>query len=348
MWLLTPIGFFSVVQKASDVAADTLTVRARVKGDLQALRAQYLPDLGEITESKTNDYRFRAVASRADVIAAMAALVQDLSYSNFKSQVAKVQGAARADLYHDVWSALYRLQAEPGKYKPPVGKTSAPVGPTYHPRLDDSGQRVQIKQPSTPTPLDTWSCPTESACVIPDGLMPAALNGVAFAPWQEAPTDAAGWEALAAQGRIEEPAFDSPAGYKKACGVVIREEDGRIWLVAPSNGYGNYQVTFPKGGMDGRSTQATALVEAFEESGLRVRLVRHLVDVKRSQSYTRYYLAERTGGHPGDMGWESQATLLIPLAELTRWLNSPYDQAIIEALGTTQEPGGNRKDATRQ
>ena len=49
----------------------------------------------------------------------------------------------------------------------------------------------------------------------------------------------------------------------------------------------------------GLSAQATALVEAYEESGLLVRLVRHLVDVKRSTSYARYYLAERVVDLPG-------------------------------------------------
>ena len=48
MWLITPVGFFSIVQKPSDVAADTLTVRARVQGDLEALREQFLPGLGAI------------------------------------------------------------------------------------------------------------------------------------------------------------------------------------------------------------------------------------------------------------------------------------------------------------
>jgi hypothetical protein len=38
MWLITPTGFFSIVQKPSDEAADTLTVRARVRQDLVALR----------------------------------------------------------------------------------------------------------------------------------------------------------------------------------------------------------------------------------------------------------------------------------------------------------------------
>ena len=34
MWLLTPTGFFSIVRKPQDAAAGTLTVRSRVRADL--------------------------------------------------------------------------------------------------------------------------------------------------------------------------------------------------------------------------------------------------------------------------------------------------------------------------
>ena len=110
MWLITPIGFFSIVQKSTDVVANTLTVRARVRQDLVVLREQFLPGLGEIEESRRNDYRFRAVAPQAEVAVAMAQMVNSLDYSNVKSQVAKVQGSERAHLYRDVWDVLYRLQ----------------------------------------------------------------------------------------------------------------------------------------------------------------------------------------------------------------------------------------------
>lgn len=110
MWLITPTGFFSVVQKPSDVAANTLTVRARVRQDLEALREQFLPGLSEIEESPRNDYRFRAVAPRAEVAAALADMVARLDYSNFKSEITKVQGHKRAHLYHEVWDVLYQLQ----------------------------------------------------------------------------------------------------------------------------------------------------------------------------------------------------------------------------------------------
>ena len=110
MWLLTPIGFFSIVQKPDDRTRNTLTVRARVRQDLESLRLRYLPGLGEIRESRSNDYRFRAQAPRSEISAAMSSMVDELSYGNFKTQVRKEQGPARESVYHDVWCALHRLQ----------------------------------------------------------------------------------------------------------------------------------------------------------------------------------------------------------------------------------------------
>lgn len=113
MWLITPIGFFSIVQKPEDKRRGTLTVRARMRGDLVTLRQHYLPGLGPVQESHDSDYRFRAVAPREDVSAAMSRLVESLDYSNFKSEVAKKQGHKRAGLYHQVWDVLYQLQTDP-------------------------------------------------------------------------------------------------------------------------------------------------------------------------------------------------------------------------------------------
>ena len=114
MWLITPVGFFSVVRKPTDIQDKTLTVRSRVRADLEALKTQYLPELGAIQESQVNDYRFRATASQAAVAAAMARLVENLDYANFKDEVHRQQGAPRARLYHDVWATLHRLQGVKG------------------------------------------------------------------------------------------------------------------------------------------------------------------------------------------------------------------------------------------
>lgn len=202
----------------------------------------------------------------------------------------------------------------------------------FHPRNDEHGKPVALKTPSVATPLGSWLQADTVACVVPDGSMPAQLHGVPIVSWQDAPTSDAGWEALASQSAIAEPPFVAPAGYRKSAGVVVREPDGRYWVVAPSNAYGGYPATFPKGKLEGKSAQATALVETFEESGLRVRLLAHLTDVKRSTSYTRYYLAERLGGNPAEMGWESQAVMLVPSAHLYQVLTNKNDHPILEAL----------------
>jgi hypothetical protein len=110
MWLITTTGFYSIVQKPWDQAADTLTVRARARADLDALREAGLPELGEIKEDPNADYRFRAQAPRAAVTRAVAAQVEAIDYDNFKSAVGKRQGRHRDHIYHDVWGALHQIQ----------------------------------------------------------------------------------------------------------------------------------------------------------------------------------------------------------------------------------------------
>jgi hypothetical protein len=110
IWILTTIGFFSIVQKERNQSNDTLTIRARVREDLEGLRA-YIPDMSDIIESEDSDYRYRAVAKRETVMAALATLAGGIDYDNFKNEVASRQGYRRAVVYGDVWQVLYRLQS---------------------------------------------------------------------------------------------------------------------------------------------------------------------------------------------------------------------------------------------
>lgn len=115
MWIITRIGLFSVVEKPWDRGQGTLTVRARVRKDLETLRDDFLPELGPIAEDPDADYRFRAQAPRPAFADAMRLLVMAINYDNFKDEVAERQGSNRAALYHDVWDVLYRLQPRPGR-----------------------------------------------------------------------------------------------------------------------------------------------------------------------------------------------------------------------------------------
>ena len=203
----------------------------------------------------------------------------------------------------------------------------------YHPRKDDKGKSVGIKTPHKATPLDFWDNPTSTAIVTPDGPMPDSVNGIAIRSWKDAPKDPSGWAGVSGQATIDEPEFKPPLGKNRASGVVTIEQDGRVWLAAPSNEWGGYIQTFPKGTASSKlSLQANAIKEALEESGLQVEIVAHLVDAKRDTSYTRYYVARRVGGNPADMGWESQAVLLATMEDLPKYLKNPNDKPVLEAL----------------
>jgi 8-oxo-dGTP pyrophosphatase MutT (NUDIX family) len=205
---------------------------------------------------------------------------------------------------------------------------STTVAATLHPHPDENGRPVILHHPSLPTPLDNWSHPGLVATVIPGGAMPPVLNGIAVTPC----TLAAQASEQGTAPAIDEPAFAPPPGFRAAAGTVIVEDDGRVWLVAPSNGFGGYRATFPKGRVDpGGTLQHTALREAFEESGLVVGLVAFLLDVRRTQTYTRYYIARRLAGSPAEMGWETQAVHLVPKNDLDRIAVHPNDASVTRA-----------------
>jgi hypothetical protein len=106
MWLFTTIGFFSVVEKPVDgTISDVpmLVVRARVAGDLDALRDQYMPQLGTTLITPGGDYGFRAAVTHEDFSAGLARLGSDIHYSNFKSEVWRKQGRERASIYEEIW-----------------------------------------------------------------------------------------------------------------------------------------------------------------------------------------------------------------------------------------------------
>jgi 8-oxo-dGTP pyrophosphatase MutT (NUDIX family) len=193
-----------------------------------------------------------------------------------------------------------------------------------HPFPNDEGEAVIIHRPSLPTALPSWLDTAQVATVVPGGELPAELNGVSLAPCVLPPPDAA--------GAFAEPPYILPAGLRAAAGAVVIEDDGRVWLVSPTNGFGGYAATFPKGRVDaGGTLQHTAVREAFEESGLVVRLEAFLLDARRTQTFTRYYIARRVAGSPAAMGWETQAVHLVPAPRLEEIAVHPNDAAVIRA-----------------
>lgn len=142
MWLFLPEGFFSVVT-AEEFGAE-LQVRARAGGDLDALRATYLPSLGPTKTIPHHDYPFRAFTTRADWSACLVKAALAIDYDNFKNEVARVQGHERAHVYSEVWSACRKIEKEraPGSRRGPSSEKSlSPARGTPADRTEEYRQR---------------------------------------------------------------------------------------------------------------------------------------------------------------------------------------------------------------
>jgi hypothetical protein len=100
MWIFLQSSFISVVQKPGDT--DLLAVRARIKGDIEAVFPA-----AKVEANKGSDYKYRAKVSREVVAKALHDQAMGVTYSNFKGAV---KDRKRHDAYMSVWSAMYAVQ----------------------------------------------------------------------------------------------------------------------------------------------------------------------------------------------------------------------------------------------
>lgn len=242
------------------------------------------------------------------------------------------------------WVKDYDNKVAKNPNQPPVyfkkpSLFTKPEPKAYHPKLNDEGKQVGLMYPHEPTSRHTWDDPEAIATFTPGGEAPHELNGVALAPWDDVPQTLFDWANVEGQDVYDEPEMDEEGFHKIGAGVVVMEPDGRVWVIHPSNKYGGYKASFPKGTVeDGLPLQASAIKEAYEESGLKVELTGFLMDVDRTTSRARYYTARRVGGTPTDAGWESQAVSLVPREKLYEVLNMSTDHGIAEELGAGPAP----------
>lgn len=195
---------------------------------------------------------------------------------------------------------------------------------TTHPQRDERGRTVTIHAPDKSSPAASWRDPAAHAMITPGHDVLDADSRFN--------SDKPDWNDTSLHGDFKEPQLNNPSGKPLATGVIIHEDDGRVWAVHPTNQFGGYTATFPKGKVDtGMNPRANAIKEAWEESGLAVKLTGHAADTERSTSFTRYYHAKRIGGHPKNMGWESQAVSLIPKTMLHKVVDHPNDTNVVKA-----------------
>ncbi len=182
-----------------------------------------------------------------------------------------------------------------------------------HPKRTD----VIITNPTVPSGPGTWTNPKAIAVFVPSGGHPAEICDIALAP-ADLPKCDKKLRELAGSSDSDPPLCELRSTKTIKAGAIVRESDGRVWLVEPTNHFAGTVATVPKGTLDaGACPRLTALHEIYEETGLVVRLGRVLGDVERgSDAIVRLYDAVRLAGSPTDMGWESQAVMLVPMNEL--------------------------------
>lgn len=205
---------------------------------------------------------------------------------------------------------------------------------SIHPKAGSRGQDVRIEYPSQSSPLENWNHPDKVGGVAPGeyGAVPNQLNGLQFTK-AETPDN---WSGVEGQGSFSEPEMKSEFGMKKASGVVVKEGD-KVWVIHPTNEFGGYSATFPKGTLEPNlNSRENAIKEVQEESGLRVALDKHIGDFRRTTSVARYYSGHRVGGHPADMGWESQKVSLVPIKDLHKVVTHPADQPLVQMIQSGQ------------
>ncbi len=117
MWIFTRYGFFSIAcarQTDRTLDPDKVMVRARRKQHLQSLQSRFSAIAASaIVTLPDRDYRYRIIVPKKDWSAIMTALAEEQTWSNFKNETARFQGAGGSDYVnalHHVWDVMYGFQ----------------------------------------------------------------------------------------------------------------------------------------------------------------------------------------------------------------------------------------------
>jgi len=106
MWMVTPLGAFSIRCTPDDLVKGTLTVESKTRSDLEALVAAVLPSACPIVEVITRPRGYMTRCGRGEVALALATLALDLDYDDFLEEFADQQGSDRAELSEPLWQAI--------------------------------------------------------------------------------------------------------------------------------------------------------------------------------------------------------------------------------------------------
>lgn len=117
MWLFTRYGFFSIAcARSANGSLDphTLMVRGRRKAHLENLQSRFKQiAAAEIITLPDCDYRYRLIVPKTVWSTVVAELAEEQTWSNFKNEAGRFQGAAGEDYeraLHIVWEVMDKIQ----------------------------------------------------------------------------------------------------------------------------------------------------------------------------------------------------------------------------------------------
>jgi|SRR5580692_3684438 hypothetical protein len=135
MWIMTKIGFYSIVEKQNQIC-----VRTRVRKDLRNFKS-LISGCGPIIHTKLSDYKYRVFIPKDVFEAEFYKLAKLVTYGNFKGEIMK-KNVTREKLYMRVWQLLFELEHEEAELTPVY---SEPNWKSLLQEQNDSLQR-QIEQ----------------------------------------------------------------------------------------------------------------------------------------------------------------------------------------------------------
>lgn len=119
MYLFCDAGFFSIVESTPfdrGVPVGAMLVRARIKEDLDNLRATYMPSLGHTVHDSRRDYHYRAAIAKLALADGLRRIALAIEYRDFKAHIATVQGSPRAALYAEVHGVMSSAKEQLGAF----------------------------------------------------------------------------------------------------------------------------------------------------------------------------------------------------------------------------------------
>jgi hypothetical protein len=102
MWIFTNTGFVSAVSNGRD-----LMVRSRDRESLEPLAESAN---SEIIATPANDYPYRTIVSHQVFLRWVSHMASNITYKNFKSEVAATRGHDFAHPLMKVWSAMHEVE----------------------------------------------------------------------------------------------------------------------------------------------------------------------------------------------------------------------------------------------